>query len=139
MMSNTVSEPLDDIEGQLAALADPEHVKRSVFIPHNSHIVLTRPEGTLITSDLHMARYFATAVKITDDDMAVILGYPEKKSDVIASGGGVMVQAVDDEGRVIVEAVASHAHLDRTVAAFSDQGNVRILTPQDAITRRIGS
>ncbi|HWF77326.1 MAG TPA: hypothetical protein VN694_09135, partial [Caulobacteraceae bacterium] len=82
-----------------------------------------------------------TRPMITDDDLAVLLGYPETKADVFARGGGLVVQARDADGHVITEAYASSQRLAETVAALRAHvpllGRLQVMTPADALARRV--
>ena len=150
-VSATIPEPEKDIDAQLRALQDRKHPKVAVFLARGNRIgdrriassvqVITRAEGTLLTTDKKRARYFASRPMITDDDLAFLLGYPETKADVLASGDGIVVQARDADGCVITEAFASRERVSETIRALESHvpfcGRVEVLTPSAALTRRI--
>jgi hypothetical protein len=95
----------------------------------------------LLTTDPKRATYFKTRPMITDDDLALLLGYPESKADVFSRGGGVVVQARDADGHIITEAYASGQRLAETVAALSRHvplaGRLAVVWPADALARRV--
>jgi len=78
---------------------------------------------------------------LTDDDLALLLGYPESKADVFARGGGRVVQARDADGHVITEAYASTERLADTVTALRAHaplaGSLLVLAPAEALARRV--
>ena len=122
MISTVYPEPICDLRAQLAALADPSHPKQSVYIARGPAFVVIRDEGTLVTKDVRIAEYFRTKPEITDDDMAVILGYPEPKSGVVDP---VIVQERDLNGNVVTEFAVSKAN------------SFHFLSPEEAIARRM--
>jgi hypothetical protein len=150
-VSASVPEPEADIDAQLKALHDPSHPKAAVFLAPGNEIsgrsvgpevrLVRRREGTLLTTDPKRATYFETRPMITDDDLALLLDYPESKADVFARGGGLVVQARDAGGHVITEAYASGQRLADTVAALSRHaslgGRLFVLTPAEALARRV--
>lgn len=150
-VSRTVPEPERDVDAQLRALHDHTHPKVAVFLARGNRIggrriarrvqVKIRAEGTLLTTAEWRARFFASRPFITDDDIALLLGYPEAKADVIASGGGVVVQARDVNGCVITEAFASHQRAHETIDVLNTHvsfcGRLEVLTPLAAIARRL--
>jgi len=150
-VSASIPEPESDIDAQLKALQDPAHPKVAVFLAPGNEVgdrrigpdveVVRRREGTLLTTDPKRADYFETRPMITDDDLAVLLGYPETKADVFARGGGLVVQARDADGHVITEAYASGQRLAETVAALRAHvplpGRLQVMTPADALARRV--
>jgi hypothetical protein len=150
-VSATIPEPERDIEAQLRALQDPRHPKTVVFLARGNPLgarrlapsvsVITRTEGTLLTTDRKRAKYYGSKAMITDDHLAYLLGYPEAKADVLAQGEGVVVQARDAEGCVITEAFASHGRVSETIRALDPHvpfcGSLILMTPAEALTRRI--
>jgi hypothetical protein len=150
-VSASMPEPESDIDAQLKALHDPSHPKVAVFLAPGNEInsrpvgpgvrVVRRREGTLLTTDLKRAAYFKTRPMLTDDDLALLLGYPEAKADVFARGGGLVAQACDADGHVITEAYASAQRLAATLAALRAHvpflGSLRVLAPADALARRV--
>lgn len=148
-----VPEPASDVLAQIAAMLDPNHPKRAALVvPGNvmpdetrgkAHIV-ERPEGTLITTDPELAALYAR--RADDQAMAVILGYPEHKDDVVRNCRenfmlARAVQARDAAGNVLTEAFASPVGLGRTMAAIASHvppgGQLVVMTPVDAIIRRL--
>jgi hypothetical protein len=150
-VSTTLLEPRCDIGAQIKALMDEDHPKEAVFLARgnwsedwslpNWVFVEHRAEGTLITTSATMACFYRTMERVTDDDLAVMLGYPETKSQVLAMGSGVVVQALDKDGCVVLEFAASHPGLNSALAVASLQtppgGRVNVTTPEYALARRI--
>lgn len=142
----TIAEPHCDILAQLRALFDPASPKDAVFvaagneaaIPHGIEGGIKRREGTLFTTSPAKAAAFSRGVN--DAELGELLGYPEAKADVFASDSPMMVQALDRDGCVIIEAAASLARLSETVAAFRayvpEGGRLEMLAPLSAIGRR---
>ncbi len=141
MLSVTVPEPLKDIDAQLDALMDPKHPKRAVFIPASNAIVVSRKEGTLVTTNFPLAEMFATVGELTDDLVALILDYPGKKSDAIRAGDGVILQVRDGNGAVIIECCISAARITEAKNHFEPyvpyRGEILILSPDEVIKRRL--
>ena len=80
-----------------------------------------RPEGTLLTTDVRKARTFADARSVDDTLMARLLGYPETKSDVLATGAPHVVQGRDAAGNVVAADVKTSSGfpvLDRATVEF---------------------
>jgi hypothetical protein len=150
-VSDTIREPARDIEAQLRALNDPRHPKTAVFLARGTPLgtrrlaanvrVITRAEGTLLTTDKKRADYYRAQATVTDDDLAHLLGYPETKADVLAQGEGIVVQARDAHGCVITEALASPHRASETMRALEQHvpfcGQLIVLTPAAALTRRL--
>jgi hypothetical protein len=149
MLSNPWREPDCDITAQIGALCDPAHPKIAVYLcPENPAPYLDvpgvyrseRPEGVLFTTDKAKAQTFQSA-NLSDDIMAALLGYPETKAEVMASGLPVAVQARNANGDVITEAAASIPRLSETVNKLSAHvppgGSLSIVSVVDALARRI--
>lgn len=150
-VSRTLPELETDIDAQLEALFDPDHPKRAVFLARDNdlgqrkippHIfVERRPEGTLLTNSPAIADIYKNLEMVTDDDLAVILGYPESKTDVMRAEYGVVVQAFDAKDRVVFEAAASPMGVNATVSSAIDQmpvgGRIEVTTIERALARRI--
>lgn len=148
MIRQQIREPRCDIEAQIAALCDAAHPKDAVFIGIGTPepyvdvpgvLKIARNEGTLFTTSQAKAARFSKG-GISEDDMAEILGYPEPKSSVFASDGCVTIQAMDENGNVVTEAVASIRNMHRTIAALSthvpDGGALRAVHVMYALFRR---
>lgn len=147
-VSVTLPEPAKDIAAQIRALRDPDHPKRAVFLCRGNRAdremthglyVAERDEGTLVTASLETAEMFLAADCITDADLAILLGYPEDKASVMASPDPEIVQAVDAQGCVIFEALASRANLGLTIAAAEAQkpsGGLVVVNTMLSVTRR---
>lgn len=149
MLSQTLREPDEDIEAQIAALCDPTHSKDAMFLAPSNDVPVTlspdvrvvcRADGTLLTTDEAKAKRFFESLELSERDMAEILGYPEAKSDVMAAGAGVIVQARNSRGAIVMEAAASFPRLGETVAAVTKQiplgGAIAVISPLEALSRR---
>ncbi|MDE2105396.1 MAG: hypothetical protein KGL39_49675, partial [Patescibacteria group bacterium] len=147
----TTPEPASDIRAPIAAMADPDHPKDSVFVAAGNEGAIpenlppgvrkvSRTEGTLLTTDSAKADEYKAAGEITDIQLARLLGYPEPKAAALASGTPVAVQAKDAEGNVIQEMVSSPQGLPAAVAAARQQtpegGQVAVVSPIEAQARR---
>ena len=148
-------EPSNDIQAQIAALADPAHPKDTVFVAPGGRgsvpvdlppgvMRVDRPEGTLLTTDRDKLAAF-TARDLSSRDIADSLGHPEGRDEVLTharQGGDVaVVQARDSADRVIAEAAASAPRIGETAAALYPQvpsgGRLVAVSPDEAQRRRI--
>ena len=150
-MSITMPELERDIDAQLRCLTDPLHAKCAVFLARGNSLgdrvlpaglfVESRTEGTLVTVSAALAATFRLEDHVTDELLAAILGYPEAKADVLEIGDGVVVQALDRDGCVILEMASSRFGIDAARdAAFQQMppgGRVAVVSPDAAMTRRI--
>jgi len=143
----TTPEPQADIEAQIRAMTDPNNPKDTVFlargtaVPESANapgvLAYERPEGTLLTTDVRKARTFADARSVDDTLMARLLGYPETKSDVLATGAPHVVQGRDAAGNVVVETLASPAGLPAAEEMARAQAPVvEVVTPDAAQAER---
>ena len=101
-------EPACDIAAQIRAMLDPLSPRDTVFIA-------TRPEGVLLTLDRVKAALFADADSRV---LGKMLGYPEDRDDVMALGDGVVVQALDRYGRVVIDALVNRLTAANAAAAL---------------------
>jgi hypothetical protein len=146
-VSETTAEPEGDVAAQVAALVDPQNPKDAVFLaegtkapkklPKNVQVVVRPGVGTLLTTSAGKAATFKTKAKLTDKDMARILGYPEDKASVQKSGApAVAVEAKDPAGNVVASAVASPKGRAATEKAIGAQapagGRVEVSDPVTA-------
>lgn len=151
-------EPPGDIQAQLAAVLDPEHVKHACFlVPEDAAnlrippegipglVVVRRAEGVLVTTDRARAEMFRASAD--ESTMAQILGYPEPKDLVEsrcprpAGQTARCVQARARGGHVITEACCSGIGLLPTCAELRRHvppgGTLVIMSPVAAIARRV--
>ena len=145
----TLPEPICDLLAQLNAVVDPSHPKASMFIaasnedadfdPPEDCYYAQRGEGVLITRHKDAAERFMAA-DLTDDGIGEILGYPQPKSEAVASGDVVAIQARDGSGHVITEAAISRSRLADALPMFARHagpgGKVWIGSPVEALARR---
>jgi hypothetical protein len=146
----TLPEPAQDIRAQLQAVAAGN--KPAMFVaagnqsavPENLPSSLhraDRQEGTLITGDRDQAQRFM-AGGLTDDHLASYLGYPQPKSEALASPGASLVQARDRQGNVVSEAVTSRDRVPdamRMLASHAPDGDVMETHPVAMVRRRLAS
>ena len=135
--STTIPEPMRDLVAQFSAVEDDTHPKKVMFIPKGCAYVVTRDAGTIITKDIGIAGYFASKPVINDADMAEILGLPQNKRAIEPDGERIVVQATDQDGNVVTEAVADHEHQGATIEALHAHGTLRFMTPLDVLARRV--
>jgi hypothetical protein len=146
-MQRSAPEPARDIAAQLQAVLDPRSAKDAVFIAPGSpeppsaglHRV-ERDDGVLLTSNPVKAKVFDELPELTDETMALLLDYPESKSEVLREGGiPVVVQGVAPSGGIAFEAAASERWLQHTIEAARlavPDGDVRLTTLEDALAKR---
>lgn len=154
-----VPEPEGDIRAQFRALILPDHPKEAVFVvPEDRNripevrglFIERRREGSLFTKREGLAVMFCCAP--SDEDgfdrvMAKILGLPQDKRSVFLACEGrpmakaKIVQATDADGWVVTEAAAGPEQLKETTDALQKHvplgGNLRVMTPIDALGRRL--
>lgn len=144
MIPATIPEPRCDIEAQVAAVANPMSPKVAAFIASGSPLVDIpdnlfvgrRSDGVLISRDSSIAEWFSSAPDVTPSDMAMVLGYPEPNDAVEASGSAVAVQALDENGNVVMESASTIPMAKRTSEIYQPFGTVVILPMADALARR---
>jgi hypothetical protein len=144
-----MQEPSGDIAAQIQAVANPGSAKDAAFvvrgaampkIPENL-LAVSRPEGTLITSNPTKAAMFRQSPALHDTLMAHLLGYPETKTQAFVASGGApaVVQGVTPSGAVAHESAASLQGLASAITAAraaAPIGHVRVSTPAEALRRR---
>lgn len=149
-VSVTVPELERDIDAQLQALLDEDHPKTAVFLARGNDLgdrklprwifVEKRDEGTLITDCAATALFFRTIDRVTDGDLAALLGYPEAKAEVLASGDCAVVQTMDKNGCVIFEVAATRRRLQEALDAAELQvppgGHTHVTSAEAALLRR---
>lgn len=151
----TEPEPLCDVQAQLAALRDPAHPKRAVWVSACSPSLrenpnpgasrgngenpdacaLVLPAGTLYGEDAVLA---ALERRPDDATLARLLDYVEPKS-ALGSGCLPVVQALDKNGFVILEMVSSWQRVGEAKAraqCYAVGGTVRIVSMQACLERR---
>jgi hypothetical protein len=135
-LMESTPEPRSDVRAQIGAMLDLDHPKDAVFVARGNEraipknlprgiAVVRRPEGTLLTVNGNKARFFDKKRRIDDGDLARILGYPERKRDVlVAALRGQPVtdyQAHDEHGNVVASAMTSARRAGETARAISRQ------------------
>lgn len=148
--SPTFPEPLCDILAQLRVLRDKDHPKKTVFIASGTSVprdalnglyIVERPEGVFVTTDFQLWSWLRIVGRITDTDMARILGYPEPKSHAIEANAKTVIQALDADGCVVFEAGCSDRGRDMTIEAalvqIPEGGRLSITNIASVLARRI--
>ena len=125
---------------QMTALCDPLHPKDAVWltlgnrVPLSEGLIIVRlSAGTLLTTCAEKA--YRIAKSPTEETLADILGYVEPKKFVV--GDPAVVQAVDENGSVVLEMGCSRGLLERAPDVASMYGKVRVTTLVSALRRRI--
>ena len=145
----TYPEPRSDIEAQLTALSDPQSPKRAVFIsaynrpetfdlPENCYFG-DRIDGRIICRDEQVAKWFATARLVSNDDLATALGYPQSKAISFSHLCPVVIQIRNVDGAVIQECAVDALDMNKSITAlwpYVGNGSMRFTTLADAINRR---
>ncbi len=141
MISPSIPEPRCDVSAQITALRDPAHPKAAVWLARGTAapvdlldglIMLSLPQGLLLTTDVARARHLAA--NQSDDGLAVVLGYPEAKSQLVDP---IVIQARDAAGCVVSEMACSAGHAIEAALWAAAHGGVAILTLPEALARRI--
>jgi hypothetical protein len=135
----TYPEPLGDIAAQLAALVDPAHPKRGVWVcrgtpmPRALDIArLATPMGWLYGSPRLLRRLAADP---SEENLAEILDYVEPKSSV--KGGEMpIVQAFDRNGWVVHEQLVSWSRVGEARRRAAGYGRVRVVSRLGCLERR---
>ena len=146
LISPTAPEPLCDIRAQLAALRDPAHPKRAVWLARGTTIPI--PLGLVdvcavsVAGGTLFAREWDDCQRLADDPsdemLATILDYIEPKSGIIAQPAvwWPVVQARDAQGCVVWEQLSSWQHVGRATARARLYGRLAICTMGECRQRR---
>jgi hypothetical protein len=143
-LTQTEREPVSDIEAQLAALRDPDHPKRAVWISGKAPAIpvqglpprLYLDAGTLIASREDGARLLADP---TEETLSQLLGYVESKTEAIAGSlpsEPLVVQARDQNDAVVLEMLSSLGRFREAAIRAGTQGKVCIMTMTACLNRR---
>jgi hypothetical protein len=139
----TEREPLCDIKAQLAALVDPAHPKRAVWVSGKAPAIpvhglpprLYLAAGTLIASREDGARLLADP---SEEVLSRILGYVESKAMALAASlpsEPLIVQARTADA-VVLEMLTSVLSLRDAATRCRAYGDVHIVTMGAALKRR---
>lgn len=145
----SLPEPMRDVAAQVDAMLNPRSSKDAVFLspgtpepaslPASVHRIV-RDEGVLLTTNDQKAWLFRSLSELADGHMALLLDYPQSKTEVERDGGEpVVVQGIGRNGGVVYEAAASRGQLQRTARAAQaavPDGYVRLTTLEDALAER---
>jgi hypothetical protein len=145
-LSPTEPEPLCDIMAQLAALLDPAHPKRAVWVSIGTlPVLMAAPFMGIHRLDLDAGTLYASehdCGRLADDPseetLSVILGYTEPKSGIIAQPAvwWPVVQARDAQGCVVWEQIASWQRVDEAMAHAGRYGRRAVCTMDEVLQRR---
>jgi hypothetical protein len=141
----TTREPARDVAAQLDAVADKKHPKDAAFVARGTPlpakrpgVTLTRPEGSLVTTNAAKAKSFAKGT--TDAGVGKLLGIPSKDSALKAPKKALVVQALDKHGNVVSEAVTSpqtHKQAEKVIGKHvTTAGRLHVTSPLRAQVRR---
>lgn len=135
----TYPEPRRDIEAQFAALADPAHPKRSVWVSAGTSWApdlpcLCLPAGRFYAAARLRAELLADPTRET---LARLLDYIECR-DAIRGGGLTVpvVQALDPAGWVVLEMLSSWEKVGLARGRAQTYGEVRIVSSAACFLRR---
>ena len=146
----TAREPLCDLKAQIAALLDPRHPKRAVWISGLQIADLTAAfpvpilyreyivsgAGVLIASEHDCGRLEDDP---SEETLADILDYVVPKSAVIHLPTEVLcvVQARDAKDNVVLEMLVDEYRLDAAARRCALFGKPVVMTVDDCLTRRL--
>ena len=139
----TAREPLYDLKAQIAALLDPRHPKRAVWMSGKTIVFwpglprrLYLDAGVLIASERDCRRLEDDP---SEETLADILDYVVPKSAVIHLPTEMLcvAQARDAKDNVILEMMVNFGRLDAALARCRVYGEPIWLTVADCLTRRL--
>jgi hypothetical protein len=146
-LSPTAPEPLCDIRAQVAALRDPAHPKRAVWVSYSNPVAMPldcddwiKPfhmphVGTLYASEHDCGRL---ADDPSEEMLSIILDYIEPKSGIIAQPAvwWPVVQARDAQDCVVWEQLSSWQRVAQATARARLYGRLAICTMDECCQRR---
>ena len=140
----TAREPLCDLKAQVAALVDPQHPKRAVWISEGTPLYplpdgfcgLELSAGTLYASEHDCGRL---ADDPTEETLSDLLDYVVPKSAIIHLPTEMLcvAQARDKNDNVILEMMVNFGRLDAALARCRVYGKPIWLSVDDCLTRRL--
>lgn len=152
--TRTMPQPAAQIAREVENMLDPATPRDAVFtedaatvppnLPDDVKVVTRKGVGTLITKNPSKAAKFRR-MKVSEKDtvLADILGFPQGKAEVMeraAKGDApVAVQAVNQAGELLAEAVASESKAGKTakkLKATTKAAATRVTTLQEALADR---
>jgi GGDEF domain-containing protein len=142
--SPSTAEPVQDLQAQMQALKDG--TRDAVFVAAGNEAqapkvsgkvarTITRPEGTLVTTNAAKAKAYREAPQVNDELLARLQDLPQSKADALQQGDNTVTQAVDQNGAVVKEALGS-GNADAVAQAAPPGGAVRQLSAEEAQARR---
>jgi hypothetical protein len=141
-LARTYPEPAGDIAAQMAALVDPLHPKRAVWVSLGTPLVpvfddlarVTTPVGWLYAAP-RLLRWFKAAPSL--ETLARILDYVECRSPALAGFFQLpVVQALSPAGWVVQEQLVSWGRVGEARARARAYGRVRVVSVGGCIGRR---
>ncbi len=133
----TYPEPMGDILAQMAALIDPAHPKRAVWVSLGTQVPpveldrVASPVGWLYAPP-RLLRWFESDPTL--EVLSEILDYVECKPDI--PGDFAVVQAVTPSGWVVQEMAVGWNRLSEAWNRISAYGYPRVLSIADCLLRR---
>jgi hypothetical protein len=138
-ISPTEPEPWRDIEAQFAALLDPLHPKRAVWVSRGT---LYRPPPDIPCLALDAGTFYANPERLaelraepSEEVLARLLDYVECKSAL--KGEVPVVQARSEGGWVVHEMASSWGKIGLARARAAPYGEVRVLSLAAVRARRM--
>lgn len=142
---STMPEPIEDVEAQIAAMLDQNSKKDTVFIATGTPVPAV-PEGVrrvdtslgtvLTTSPVKEGLAKLDADNMTSEAMGKLLDYTTPK----AQSDGTVVQALNNQGRVVWEEVTNRDNLEKSLARAQEMvpegGSTNVDTVDKVLARR---
>ena len=143
-LARTYPEPLGDIAAQVAALVDPDHPKRALWVSLGTRLPMvsafddlacvTMPVGWLYAAPRLLRRFKAGPSLET---LAKILDYVECRSPAFAGFFQLpVVQALSPAGWVVQEQLVSWGRVGEARRRASAYGRVRVVSVGGCLGRR---
>jgi GGDEF domain-containing protein len=143
-VSASTPEPAMDLQAQMQALKDG--TRDAVFVAAGNEAqapkvsgkvarTVTRPEGTLVTTNAAKAKAYREAPQVNDELLARLQDLPQSKADALRQGDNTVTQAVDQNGAVVKEALGS-GNADAVAQATPAGGTIRQMSAEEAQARR---
>jgi hypothetical protein len=141
-LARTYPEPAGDIAAQMAALVDPLHPKRALWVSLGTPMVsafddlarVTTPVGWLYAAP-RLLRWFKAAPSL--ETLASILDYVECLSPALAGFFQLpVVQALSPDGWVVQEQLVSWGRVGEARRRAAAYGGVRVVSVGGCLERR---
>jgi hypothetical protein len=140
-LARTYPEPAGDIAAQMAALVDPLHPKRAVWVSLGTRVPVfdgmarvTTPVGWLFAAP-RLLRWFKVEPSL--ETLARILDYVECRSPALSGFFQLpVVQALSPAGWVVQEQLVSWGRVGEARARARAYGRVRVVSVGGCLERR---